>query len=124
MSGEKMERARNALNYSLQNLRPDDTFSLIRFSSDVEAFERHFGTRARRAEATFGKCHRETTIRAIVSGTSQTLGCKIDKHLLQRVLEGQIQSGWHAAHETMHRLEILAASELAQSFAEKNDHVS
>jgi Ca-activated chloride channel family protein len=40
MSGEKMERARKALIYCLQNLRDDDTFSIIRFSSDVESFEK------------------------------------------------------------------------------------
>jgi Ca-activated chloride channel family protein len=40
MSGEKMESARKALIYCLQNLRDDDTFSIIRFSSDVEVFER------------------------------------------------------------------------------------
>jgi Ca-activated chloride channel homolog len=40
MSGEKMERARKALIYCLKNLRDDDTFSIIRFSSDVEAFEK------------------------------------------------------------------------------------
>lgn len=39
MSGEKMERARKALIYCLEHLRDDDTFSLIRFSSDVESFE-------------------------------------------------------------------------------------
>ena len=40
MSGEKMERARKALIYCLQNLRDDDTFSIVRFSSDVESFEK------------------------------------------------------------------------------------
>jgi Ca-activated chloride channel family protein len=40
MSGQKMESARKALIYCLQNLRDDDTFSIIRFSSDVESFEK------------------------------------------------------------------------------------
>jgi Ca-activated chloride channel homolog len=40
MSGEKMERARKALIYCLKNLRDDDTFSIVRFSSDVESFEK------------------------------------------------------------------------------------
>ena len=39
MSGEKMARARKALVYCLQNLRDDDTFSIVRFSSDVELFD-------------------------------------------------------------------------------------
>jgi Ca-activated chloride channel homolog len=40
MSGEKIERARKALIYCLEHLREDDTFSVLRFSSDVEVFEK------------------------------------------------------------------------------------
>jgi Ca-activated chloride channel family protein len=36
MSGEKMERARQALRFCLEHLRSDDRFNVIRFSSDVE----------------------------------------------------------------------------------------
>jgi len=36
MAGEKMERARAALDYMLQRLRPTDKFQVVRFSTDVE----------------------------------------------------------------------------------------
>ncbi|GAB4208217.1 MAG: marine proteobacterial sortase target protein [Sandaracinaceae bacterium] len=36
MAGEKMERARAALDYMLQRLRPEDRFQVVRFSTDVE----------------------------------------------------------------------------------------
>lgn len=36
MAGEKMERARAALDYMLARLRPQDRFQVIRFSTDVE----------------------------------------------------------------------------------------
>lgn len=37
MSGDKMDRARTALDYMLARLRPSDLFQVIRFSTDVEA---------------------------------------------------------------------------------------
>lgn len=37
MAGEKMDRARAALDYMLQRLRPTDKFQVVRFSTDVEA---------------------------------------------------------------------------------------
>lgn len=36
MAGDKIERARAALDYMLQRLRPADTFQVVRFSTDVE----------------------------------------------------------------------------------------
>ena len=36
MAGEKLERARAALDYMLQRLRPTDKFQVVRFSTDVE----------------------------------------------------------------------------------------
>jgi len=42
MAGEKMERARAALDYMLQRLNPADRFSVVRFSTDVEPL---FGAR-------------------------------------------------------------------------------
>lgn len=38
MSGEKMEQARQAAKYVLQNLRNDDLFNIIRYESKVETF--------------------------------------------------------------------------------------
>jgi len=36
MAGDKIERARDALDYMLQRLSPADTFQVVRFSTDVE----------------------------------------------------------------------------------------
>jgi Ca-activated chloride channel family protein len=36
MAGEKIERARSALDYMLQRLNPRDSFQVVRFSTDVE----------------------------------------------------------------------------------------
>ncbi|MCA9520265.1 MAG: VWA domain-containing protein, partial [Myxococcales bacterium] len=40
MSGEKMTRAKAALKYCLKKLNPKDWFNIVRFSSDVERFEK------------------------------------------------------------------------------------
>mgnify|MGYP000350850303 CR=1 FL=1 len=37
MAGEKMEQARGALKYCINKLRPQDSFNVIRFSTDVES---------------------------------------------------------------------------------------
>lgn len=37
MAGEKMDQARDALRHCLNKLRPQDTFNVIRFSTDVES---------------------------------------------------------------------------------------
>lgn len=41
MAGDKIERARAALDYMLQRLRPSDTFQVVRFSTDVELLFDH-----------------------------------------------------------------------------------
>src|SRR5262249_35022368 len=38
MAGDKIARARAALDYMLSRLNPQDRFQLVRFSTDVEAF--------------------------------------------------------------------------------------
>jgi Ca-activated chloride channel family protein len=38
MSGDKMDKAKDALNFCLEHLRSDDLFNIIRFSSDVDLF--------------------------------------------------------------------------------------
>ncbi|MCA9523560.1 MAG: VWA domain-containing protein [Myxococcales bacterium] len=40
MSGEKMERTKTALRYCLKRLNKNDWFNIVRFSSDVEKFEK------------------------------------------------------------------------------------
>ena len=37
MAGEKMDQARNALSFCLNQLNPQDRFNVIRFATDVEA---------------------------------------------------------------------------------------
>jgi Ca-activated chloride channel family protein len=39
MSGEKIEQARDALKFVLNNLRPDDTFNIVAYDDRVEAFK-------------------------------------------------------------------------------------
>jgi Ca-activated chloride channel family protein len=39
MAGEKIEQAKEALKYALNRLGPDDSFGLIAFSSDLDAFD-------------------------------------------------------------------------------------
>ena len=46
---------------------------------------------------------------------------QIDEQPLQRALARQIQRRRHAAHQPVHRLEILAAAELAEVVAEQDD---
>jgi Ca-activated chloride channel family protein len=40
MAGDRMKYTREALKYCLNKLNPDDLFNVIRFSTDVEAFEK------------------------------------------------------------------------------------
>ena len=46
MAGEKMDRAKGALKYCLSKLNKQDWFNIIRFSSDVERFEKQIPARA------------------------------------------------------------------------------
>ncbi len=39
MSGEKIEQAKNGLNFFVQHLNPDDQFNIITFSTDIDAFK-------------------------------------------------------------------------------------
>jgi Ca-activated chloride channel family protein len=50
MSGEKIEQAREAAKFVVNNLRPDDQFNLIRYENDVQSFAtelQRFGNESR-----------------------------------------------------------------------------
>ncbi len=94
MTGAKLEQAKRALTWSLDHLGDDDRFNVVRFSSDVEAFEpRLVAASARNIEAAkrFVDSFEAAGGTAIDDALAQALGegAGQDTHLVLFITDGR-----------------------------------
>ena len=97
---------------------------LTRVRRQVGRVDRDLRADTRGIEAAFGEGDGQTAVRTVVRRSNEPRVREVDEQRLQGALGVEIERRRHAAHETMHHLEVLGAAKLAAILAEQHDDIA